>query len=194
MDKNDSCDKSSLFEYENESKNMLLDVVLRAYDTEWQRTHDIENKASSTVGFVGVIFSLTIVTLSSILVSVEGSTRIENIFNSFYSIVIIFVILFLMTFSIYFGIRALSVKGWWFLYADKYYESCKDSIKSRDEIILELLDEFVHGIKTNNDLNDRIALNVKVSHSLFLLSIVLVSLCILLLSCLLYKGEFYVFK
>ena len=96
------------------------------------------------MGFVGVIFSLTIITLSSIIVSTDEVTRTKILFSSIYSPIGIFIILSLMFLSIFFGIKALSVKEWWFLFVDKFLDYCKSEIESSDDLLKTILDEYVY--------------------------------------------------
>ena len=128
------------------------------------------------MGFVGVIFSLTIITLSSIIVSTDEVTRTKILFSSIYSPIGIFIILSLMFLSIFFGIKALSVKEWWFLFVDKFLDYCKSEIESSDDLLKTILDEYVDGTKTNDVLNNKIALYLKLSHGFFLSSIFIVIL------------------
>jgi len=139
------------------------------------------------VGFVGVIFSLTIITLSTIIVSTDEVTRTKILFSSIYSPIMIFSILSLMFLSIYFGIKVLSVKEWWFLIADKFIEHCKNEIKSRDDLLKVIIDDYVNGTKTNDENNTKMASDLKISHIFFLLSLFIVIIYFFYILNLVYK-------
>ena len=168
---NDDCD--FLKNYDVESKRLILDTVLKAHDIEWERTRDIESKASNTVGFVGVIFSLTIMTLASIIVSTDEVTRTKLLFSSIYSPIAIVIILSLMFFSVFCGLKALSVKEWWFLFIDEFLKKCKSETKSSDDLFKMMLEGYEDGTKINDGLNTKIASYLKWAHTLFLLSLMI---------------------
>ena len=127
------------------------------------------------MGFVGVIFSLTIMALSSIIVSTDEVTRTKILFSSIYSPLMIFIILSLMFLSAFFGIAALSVKEWHFLLANKFLKHCKSEIessddlpKTSDDLLKTILDEYVDVTQKNAVNNAKIALYLKTSHIFFL--------------------------
>lgn len=157
-----------------ESQRLILDTVLKAHDIEWQRTRDIENKASNAVGFVGVIFSLTIMTLTSIIVSTDEITRTKLLFSSIYSPIAIVIILSLMFFSVFFGVKALSVKGWWFLLVDGFRKNCINEIESNNDLLKIMLEGYEGGTKDNDAINTKIAADLKFAQILFLLSLIFV--------------------
>lgn len=159
-----------------ESRSIITDMIYKAYSSEWQRTHDIENKASNTIGFVGVIFSLTVVTLSTILVSIDEVMRTKIFFSSILSPIAIFLILVLMILSIYFGILALSIKDWSFPIADKFLDICKTSSISDNELLEAVFENYKDNIFENSQLNDEIAIYLRRSHRLFVLSLISIAL------------------
>lgn len=79
---------------------LIYNIFLDAYQSEWQRFRDVDNKASNIVGFVGVIFGLMLVVATSNLK--EAITYWEFISFSVSSI------LFLITFS--FGLCSLYLR------------------------------------------------------------------------------------
>ncbi|PQV42722.1 hypothetical protein [Methanohalophilus euhalobius] len=151
-------------------------MVFDAYKAEWQRTHDIENKASNTIGFVGVIFSLTVVTLSTVLVYTDEITRTKIFFSSIYSPIGIFLILLFMILSIFFGIMALSVKEWSFPLAEDFLDHCKAQERAEVQLLEDIFSDYVRNINNNDELNDKIALYLRVSHISFLLSVIIVTI------------------
>lgn len=126
------------------------------------------------MGFVGVIFSLTIVTLSSLITSIDIVSELGIFLSSIYSLIAVFFILLFMVLSVIFGIGALSVKGWWFLLADadKFHNYYTKKLRSMDEIHEQIYNNCLTGIKNNSDLNDKIAFYLKISYLLFIFSII----------------------
>lgn len=159
-----------------EIEEIISKLVLEMYQMEWQRTHDIENKATGIVGFVGIIFSLTIGSLATIIASDDKIIR-EQIFSSPIFSPILILILFLMILSIIYGIMALNVKEWWFLIAEKFLNYCKKAQKEKEltkEIVYSTISEKVaNGIILNSATNKKIANYLKWSYILFLISICL---------------------
>lgn len=164
----------------NDSNTELAEIiskfVVEMYQTEWQRTHDIENKATGIVGFVGIIFSLTIGSLATIIASADEATK-EKIFSSSIFSPILLLILSLMILSIFCGIMALNVKEWWFLIADKFLKYCNKTQEKNEltkEILYSTISEKVsQGIISNSTTNKKIASYLKWSYILFLMSICL---------------------
>ncbi len=109
----DEAEENTSCQNDDEVVKIINDSVIEMYKIEWQRTHDIENKATGVIGFVGIIFSLTIASLSTIISSADEITK-EKIFSATFLLILIFLILVFMMLSILCGIVALSVKDWWF--------------------------------------------------------------------------------
>lgn len=162
--------------YSTESIRIITDMMTDLYSSEWQRTHDIEYKASNTIGFVGVIFSLTIVTLSSILVNLDEVMRSNIFFSSILSPIAIFLILLFMILSIFFGIMALSIKNWAFPFADQFLDICKNSSLSDNELLDVIFENHKNNVVENSRLNDKISVYLRKSHTLFILSLISVAL------------------
>lgn len=129
------------------------------------------------MGFVGVIFSLTIVTLSSLITSIDEASKLGEIFSSTYSSIAVFFILLLMVLSVIFGIGALSVKGWWFLLDDigKFHNYCTKKPRTKNEFLKNILANCLSGIEVNSDLNNKIAVYLKISYILFIVSMILIA-------------------
>ncbi|MDR7664710.1 hypothetical protein RG963_02680 [Methanosarcina sp. Z-7115] len=103
-------------------------------NTEWQKTRDIENKATGIVGFVGVIFSLTVASLSTLIASADAVTK-EKIFSATFLLILILLILVFFTSSILCGLIALNVRDWWFLRADDFTKYCTDNKQQKRKCI-----------------------------------------------------------
>jgi len=156
-----------------EVKKVICDYILDMYQIEWQRTRDIENKATGIVGFTGVIFSLTIASLFTIISSVDEVTKDKIFSSSIFVPILISFILVIMTLSIFCGITALDVKKWWFLIADKFLDYFTNKKTTKEKIHSEIADEVTKGIVFNRNNNEKIANYLTWSYILFLLSIVL---------------------
>lgn len=170
--------------HENEDtdcRQLIHDTIINAYQIEWQRTHDIENKATGIVGFVGIIFSLTVATLSSLLVSENDSIRGKIFSESIFSYLIIFIILTLMILSIFLGIKALNVKEWWFPFADKFVEYCEKNKMTKNGVLEKLTNDVAKGTKINSDKNDETASYLGWSYRLFLASTIILAIYIMYL-------------
>lgn len=161
---------------DNKVIQVVHSYVFHAYQMEWQRTHDIENKATSIVGFVGVIFSLTIGSLSTFIVCADELVR-EKIFSSFIFSLILVLILALMILSIFYGIKALNVKNWGFFKATDFCDYTKSDYKKEKptevQLYNEMTDSFVELIKINDNLNKQISKYLNCSYKLFFSSLIL---------------------
>lgn len=177
-DTTDDEDKSYLDGHTKPSIQIIKEMLFNAYEAEWQRTHDIEHKASTIIGFVGIIFSLTIATLSTILVYTDETTRNKIFFSSIFSPIGIFLILSFMALSIFCGILTISVKEWKYPSANKFLEHCKE-VDDESDILETVFENYKQNTVTNSNLNDKIAKYLKASHNLFLAS--LISLIIFIL-------------
>lgn len=169
----DETDETKNNQNNTEVTKIICDYILDMYQIEWQRTHDIENKATGIVGFVGVIFSLTIASLFTIISSVDEVTKEKMFSSSLFLPLLIFFILAFMTLSIFCGIMALNVKIWWFLIADKFLNYCAKNKPTKEEIYTKIADQVTEGIIFNRNNNEKIANYLKCSYILFLSSIVL---------------------
>jgi hypothetical protein len=157
--------------YSDSSKQAIKDMLISIYETEWQRTHDIEHKASSIIGFVGIIFTLTIASLSTILVEADEITRDKIFYSSIYSPIAIFLLLSFMALSIIFGILAINVKKWHVPFADKFLTYCK-KIKTGDELLEAICNDYVGYTIANKATNDKTVKYLRLSLNLFAVSIV----------------------
>lgn len=171
-------EKEDLEKEKEEPTKEIYDTVREAYNFEWQRTRDIENKATNVVGFTGVIFSLTIASLVSIISSDNKGMK-EQIFSLRYSHFLIFMILALMTSSIICGIMVVTVKHWWTLIVDKYLERCSDGKKTQREVQKFTIRTYKKCANMNSKNNEKIANLLRMSHYLFLSSIILLLIYIM---------------
>jgi len=156
---------------EVEIAKIIHDSLIMLNQIEWQRTHDIESKATGIVGFVGVIFSLTIASFSTIISSPENTIQDQILIDTHLYIFIL--ILVLMVLSIICGIIALNVKNWEYTALDKFIKFCNEGKKTKEDIYTKLTDENITNINKNCKLNDQIANWLKYSYYLFMVSVIL---------------------
>lgn len=78
-----------------------------------------------------------------------------------------------MFFSIFCGLKALSVKDWWFLFIDEFLKKCKSETKSSDDLLKIMLEGYEDGTNINDGLNTKIASYLKLAHIFFLLSLII---------------------
>lgn len=154
-----------------EVAKIIHDSIIDMYQIEWQRTRDIESKATGIVGFVGIIFSLTIASLSTIVSSADEAIK-EEIFSAIYLHILIFSILVLMTLSILCGIIALNVKEWWYLIAEDFVSYCNKEIRPKKDLHTKITEETTEIIIKNRNQNKQIANWLKRSYILFMASII----------------------
>ena len=126
---------------------LIYEIFFNAYNSEWQRFRDIDNKASNIVGFVGVIFGLMLVVATSSLKNTI--TCLEFIW--FFCSTIFFLLTFV--FSLYaLYLRELEVlpglNGIMPHYVEKYID--------REYILSRLTRKLANAIKHNhNKINDK---------------------------------------
>lgn len=178
------CIKSQLDidQSDEECEKLIYESVVDMCNTEWQKTRDIENKATGIVGFVGVIFSLTVASLSTLIASADDATK-EKIFSDTFLLILIFLILVFFTSSILCGLMALNVRDWWFLKADEFTKYCAENKPAKKEMYKKMTEDITSNIVKNRDQNEQIAKWLNRSYLLFMISVfALIVYFILLLS------------
>lgn len=150
---------------------IIHDSITTMHQIEWQRTRDIESKATGIVGFVGVVFSLTIASLATIISASDDLTR-EKILSdiNLYTYILILV---LMILSIAFGILALTVKNWKYIAADGFIDFCNEEKKTINEIFIKLIKSNTKTICDNCEQNNQIADWLRWSYFLFIMSVII---------------------
>lgn len=167
---NDVANLSDPSDISDECEEIIYTSVVDMYNIEWGKTHDIENKATGIVGFVGVVFGLIIASISAIMSAVDPTTK-EKIFSSVGLLYFLGFILLLLTASILYGIKALTVKDWSFLEADKFEKYCKYIKPNKNQLYKKMTSQIINNIIENREQNRKIASYLKVSYILFMLSI-----------------------
>ena len=168
---------------EDNTAKAIHDSIFEAYQVEWQRTRDIESKATGIVGFTGVVFSLIIASLVTIISSANEATK-KDILFSLYSQTFIYLILAFMVLSIVYGIMALTVKKWQFLNVYPFVEYCNKIEMNSEQICEVVTEQYMRIIKSNGDQNSHISDLLNTSYYLFIGSIImLLGLIIYILNC-----------
>lgn len=170
-DNTDDEDKCYLDGYSDSSKQLIKELLFNAYENEWQRTRDIEQKASSLIGFVGIIFTLTIASLLTIFVDADESTKDNILFSSAYSEIGIFLILLLMFLSILFGIRTIYLDSWGVLDAGKLLNYCREETQTENEFLEMTFDVYASNTADNNKTNNKLAKYLRISFIFFVVSL-----------------------
>lgn len=162
--------------YSDESKRLMLSIVKDTYSFEVNRTRDIENKASNTIGFVGFIFSLTVVALTTILVNADDIMRCKIFFASIVSPIIIFSILSLMVLSIGFGIKVISIKEWKNISLERFLSLCTNVSTTDNKLLENILVGHNKIVRNNIIVTNKMASDLQKSHICFILSLCIVTL------------------
>lgn len=161
----------NMVEETNDTEKIICDAIIKAYDNEWQRTRDIETKATNVIGFTGVILSLTVASLISLISSTNEVFK-EKLFSSVYNYILIYLMLIFMILSIICGIRAVTVKKWRTLLVNPFLEYCNREKRTSEEIYKITTEQYKSIINQNSDKNKKIANLLRWSHYLFLGSII----------------------
>ncbi|AKB44847.1 hypothetical protein [Methanosarcina vacuolata] len=160
-------------------------IIFERYQREFQRTLNIENKASNVVGFVGVIFGLD---------SISGLYVFEQIKTgdlSFGSILFYVLSLVFLIISILLAVKVLYVKERYIVPELTYFmENYVKTGKSKEMILYKLSELFVYAVdggckfegnantnirdkfEGNASINDRNANLLRYSFSFFLSGVV----------------------
>lgn len=164
---------------ETEKRDQLIyELIADRYRLEWQRTNDLDGKASGIIGFVGIIVSLQ-AGLGSFLLKEIPQT------SEFYILCILFLlgIVFLMC-SILCGLKAYYVKPWEVVpYPDYLIKEYAQKDRSRIDI-LRRVSATISGVVTKNKVtNDEKAKFIKGGFIFLVLGIgmVIIFVCGLLL-------------
>ena len=146
----------------DEYNDFLLEIIMNRYDLEWKRTYQIESKATSLVGFIGVIFSIMIISLTS---TSKPSTFMDLFLLNCN-------IIFLLS-SLIFGVCVLYLKNRWFLNANRFLNKYNDQNHiPKYSMVQNLCQSFKKGIKDNKDQNDSQAEFLLYSYISFTLGII----------------------
>lgn len=145
---------------------LTYDTIVERYKAEWERTYQIESKATNIVGFVGIIFGLVSISGTYLI----NQTKEGNVLVV--SIVLYSFTLVLLIATIIFGLKTLYVR------TRNHVPNPRDlqkdyfeNIKSSDKIIIGLQESFVNATEYNSITNDNNANFLRYAFLSFVLGI-----------------------
>lgn len=133
-----------------ESTKLIYNIVYERYQSEWQRTNQIENKATNIVGFVGIIFGLLSNTGVYLLQqrASAGSLYIYSLWFFVFSLIFFIITMFL-------SLSALYVTKWRRIPETKYLiENYAEKGVEIEETLKDLYLEYSDGVGKNVKKND----------------------------------------
>ena len=148
---------------------LIYDAINNRFSLERQRTNNLDQKASSIIGFVGIMVSLQVGL---------GGLLIKEIpkYNNFYVLFSVFFVSGILSLicSIICGLKAYHVKKWKLVPDTEYLikEYAKKD-KSRTDILRILSAEISDSIKHNGEINDKKAKFIEYSSIFLVLGIAL---------------------
>jgi hypothetical protein len=129
---------------------LIYNIIYERYQLEWQRTNQIENKATNIVGFVGIIFGL--LSSTGIYLLEQKATNGVLYLDCFWFY--LFSLIFFIT-TIFFSLSVLYLKKWKRIPETKFLieNYVKKGVESK--IMLEdIYIEFSNGVIENSMKND----------------------------------------
>lgn len=150
----------------------IYDVVTEKYKFEWQRFSQIESKATTTLGFLGVIFSLETTTGLYILKNVHDGYNYNFLEAVFFSFSLIFLFM-----SLIFALSSFWMREWAAVPNIKHFMSkYVNAAKNSTYMIKNLYIIYEDSIDCNYNNNEEKIKNLKYSLRFFAAGIVLLFL------------------
>ena len=136
---------------ENEKRDQLIyELIVDQFHLEWQRTNILDGKASSIVGFVGIILSLEAGLGGFLLKEISRTSECYALLCSLFLSGIV-----LLMCSILCGLKAYYVKAWKVVPDPEHLiEEYAKKDKSRIVILKIVSKEIADSIKDNKKAND----------------------------------------
>ncbi|MHB8100900.1 MAG: hypothetical protein ACYDEF_01670 [Methanosarcina sp.] len=157
-----------------ERDRFIYEVVTDKYKFEWERFSQIEKKATATLGFIGVIFSLETTTGLYILKNIQDGYNIDLFSTASFSLSLLFLLM-----SIIFGLSAFWTKEWKTVPDIKYFMSeYVDQDKNSTNMIRNLYLIYEEAIAHNHKNNEEKIDNLKYSLRYFAVGILFIFLCL----------------
>jgi phosphotransferase system glucose/maltose/N-acetylglucosamine-specific IIC component len=167
----------------------IKDMLAWGYETEWQRTRSIQNKATNTIGFLGIIYSLIIGTLTNVILSIDENAKVKILLSSSFTPIFLTLLLLLILVAIYYGVKAYSIIKWHFPYTDNIYYNYKNGFYDSDnEMFHEFLHELEIGTGKNRENNRAIAKFLKRSIDIFYIGLIFVFVYFILFLYIIFEG------
>jgi hypothetical protein len=157
-----------------ERDRFIYEVVTDKYKFEWERFSQIEKKATTTLGSIGVIFSLETTTGFYILKNIQDGYKVDVFSVMSFSLSLIFLLM-----AVAFGLSSFWMKEWRSVpdikyFMSKYVNECKNST----EIIRSLYSTYEDAIDHNHKNNEEKIDTLKYSLRYFAIGILLLFLCL----------------
>lgn len=157
-----------------ERYRLIYEIMVNRYKSEFERTYQIERKATNIVGFVGIIFSL---------VSIAGIFLLEQTFlgNVFIDSILYYLLsLIALILSIIFGLMVLYVKMRAIVPNPNIFkEYFIDKNIGTSDILRKISNDLVVAVNNNKKANDRNINLLIFSYITFIVGIILTGLFIL---------------
>lgn len=158
----------------SERDRLIYDIAIDKYKFEWERFAQIENKATTTFGFIGVIFSLEITTGLYILDNAQNGYILNQLSLFFFASSLVFLFI-----SIIFGLNSFWMKKWMVVPNIKYFMDNYVYVdKNSTEMIRNLYNIYEEAITHNFKNNEDKAANLELSLKYFAVGISLLLLFI----------------
>ena len=152
---------------ETEKRDQLIyELIADRFRLEWQRTNDLDGKASSVIGFVGIILSLEAGLGGFLLKEISRTSECYALLCFLFLLGIIFLMC-----SILCGLKVYYVKVWKVVPDPEHLieEYAKKEDRSRIDILRIVSKEIADSIKHNEETNNEKVKFIKCSF-IFLVS------------------------
>ncbi|ETA67852.1 hypothetical protein MettiDRAFT_1288 [Methanolobus tindarius DSM 2278] len=137
-------------------KCCIYEAIKNMFDFHWDNTRDIERKATSLIGFVGIIFTIGTVIFSNV----------EQI--SHFGIISLGLGFFLLFVTIVASATVLKVRLWHSGYDIKEFMVKSNQSMITEEILDYLIKEYIESCNENNKMNYHISKYLKISYYTFI--------------------------
>lgn len=127
---------------------LIYDTIVERYKAEWERTYQIESKATNIVGFVGIIFGLVSISGTYLINQTkEGNVLVVSIVLYSFTLVLLIV-------TIIFGLKTLYVRTRTVVPNPRDVQNDYiENVENMDGIIEKLQDSFVNATEKNYKIN-----------------------------------------
>jgi len=146
----------------------IYELIADRFRLEWQRTNNLDGKASSVIGFVGIILSLEAGLGGFLLKEISKTSECYVLLCFLFLLGLVF-----LMYSILCGLKAYGVKTWSVVPDPDYLieEYAKNKDRSRTEILKKVSREISESAKENSVTNEEKAKFIKYAFTFFVLGI-----------------------
>jgi hypothetical protein len=150
------------------TSDIIFDEVVKRFDKELERANHLDDKASNTVGFIGILTG--IVPGFGAFTLKLPTTQAEFVVTSLFG-----ASLFALFFALVFGLKAYSPQKFT-LVPDQYYLIGKYDKMEKEKVVGDLCDNYAIAIEDNGLINDTKVKNIKRTMNCLFVAIVLFAL------------------